>query len=436
MDLLFNDQRKAIVSTYIIYGDGTPMVEVTDAVTSLKVIQKVEFTKPVYSIDLILEKDVLDNMIKVEEFWLQLKINENLDKERNAELLHIISRDILIKIVDYPKLKIPEGKLVELTLVGFEDEHLQVNEDITTTNLRLSTVHNALFFHLKKNIDKLALKKVVINKIENEKIYNEIQIKNSTFLDTIVKLDKNYGLYKEGSATVYVEDKILYILNKNVKQIYPEDPMHYSDLKIFVRDKESLADIPDYKGAPTQSKGKDFFHFWGHYVLNVKSEDLALLDGAKTNFHTENFDALVGTSFDEGITAKGIANSKISKTNVIANFNNPHDPFSNDKQMKDRRVGIIKLELYIKNSSFLHHKMNTQYHVEFQKESEIKFDGVYTSDERTIEVNFNEDRNIDVQCHLKLKNIELTTENSVFEMFGIGLGTAIAGFFAAFGSLF
>jgi len=233
----------------------------------------------------------------------------------------------------------------------------------------------------------MEIDKVCISKFDNNKKYAEVQNSDSGLATTMHKMDNDKGFFKDGKAHCFMENKILYVVNKYRINKYKVDEEHTNDVLLFVgsrRDRTKDQYLVQYN---LTSEVPVLGLQTGYQIVNACSKAQQTY-GKKINFYTENYDSSesetseVDLEIDEAYLIGG-RNDLQNKTSKASDKRLNH-PYTKEHHENKIKKNLITAIFNFEDTISTMHNYNTQYHTVFTDDIEEKYNGTFVALSRQI----------------------------------------------------
>ncbi len=393
-------------------------IDISKAISGIVISRKENFTKSLYTIACDLTQKSIARINKENEFLISLKIAEVGTKDEDiwggASEKRNLVRYVILKLLDMPKIATPhpesETNTSKVIFQAVEENLVTIeNKERKSVNYRKTTLKNVVLRILQnKTNDGLKLRGMVMSKIDNEKVYNEIQVTKDYTLKSLKTIDEKYGFYRRGKAHFFIEHGYFYMIDKNGVHDYKDNVKgHTNDIAVVVFDKH---DIENNDKLVRLKSDKPTIYHQSRYLINNKSRDFANEFGKKINFYSEEYDTnktnvseIPIEIKDKYLTHKPILEEKT----VSISQGSMHNPFSRNQFENEIKCELITALFEFKNTSIVDHNFNTQYSINFINKEEKKYNGIYV--QKTSEIKFGKNNGVTFGCDVivELKNISL-----------------------------
>ncbi len=408
------------LTSMLIFEEEEP-IEISGAITSLIIKQEEDFAKPLYILNVNINTEVIEKFNEKKVFSFSVLVEEDISEEHDGSQMSV-TKEILLTSLQYPNVEdhLPadddQTGIFHYVFLCFESNHILIEgKEITSTNYRNTT--------LKDSVGKIIsnyrnhgflIDKVCISRFDNNKKYAEVQNKDKGLITSLRTIDKDKGFFKEGMAHCYIENKVLYIVNKYRKCIYTFDANHINDITLSIgskfkgnNDEDIIQD--DYS--------KEIYNIGlqsGYTIVNSCSKAKHKY-GKTINFYSDNYDSTksVNASITLDIADKYLSSGKtlLQDKTSKANDNRLNHSFSMDHFENALKKNLITAVFFFRETRSTLHNYNTQYEATFLNELEEKYNGTFISVERQITYTYRTDGSFACDVVVKARNVsvDLTT---------------------------
>ncbi len=384
------EPKRAVIEGSLNFKDKEPIV-ISDAIMSLLVRQDEGFAKPIYTLVVKINTKVIEMFNENSTFVFSIAIEEDLSEERDGSEM-TLTRDVVLKCVDFPNVEdhldseIDQTGIFTYIFQCFETNHVEIeNKEIKSVNYRKTSSKDSIGKIL-SNYTGAVIDKFCISKIDNNKKYTEIKNADEGLVSSIRKIDLDNGLFKEGPASIFFENKIFYMVNKFKTNKYKIVKDHINDILLFVgsrKDRDRDQYLVQYN---LDEEIKVIGLQTGYNIINGASLAQSKY-GKKINMFSENHDTLKNINKEEIMSI--IDKFLNKKTDLVSKTTKTQDPrmnhaFSYDHLINSVKLNLIKAVFDFSDTVSIFHNYNTQYHTVFTDKVDEKFNGVYVALAREI----------------------------------------------------